>query len=254
MSESSTTIEECPACGAEKIKYWEELETWICERCSYVVEGGVSKKSIPDFSEEIDEDEINDRTWDQSLSIKDKSEANLVEVLSQVEEVADELALSDELEIRAAEIVVEAWTTNFMHGRTKQDTVGAAVYAATRQYQRSIPPSIIADAISGNKQDIKNTYQQLKSEQNLDINPPTPQEFVDAICEELGLSERVSESAVEKLSKTPLPAGNPIGIGAAAVYVACTDGSEDLTLRRVATVTGLTKETVWRQASAIRED
>jgi transcription initiation factor TFIIIB Brf1 subunit/transcription initiation factor TFIIB len=252
MSESSIPVEECPGCGAENITYWEELDTWICDDCSYVVEARISNTSTPDFSEDIDGDEIADQAWDQSISVKDKSEANLVEVLSQVEKVADELLLSHELAIRGAEIIVEAWQANFMHGRTKPDTVGAAVYAASREMQQGIPPAIIANQIESEQQTIKDTYQQLKTDLNLNIDPPSATEYLEHICQELDLTAEVAKTA-EMLLDGYHAGGNPVGIAAAAVYVVSNNEGNELTLRGVAEVTGLTKETIWRQASKIRE-
>lgn len=253
MNESSPPVEECPACSADNLSYWEELETWICDDCSYVVETGVSNSSTPDFSEDIDGDEINDRAWDQSISVKDKSEANLVEILSLVEEVTDELALSHELAIRAAEIAVEAWKANFMHGRTKPDTVGASVYAASREMQQGIPPAIIANNINSNQQSVKDTYQQLKAELNLDIDPPSSTEYLGHICQELDLPAEVA-TTTETVLDGYHAGGNPVGIAAAAVYVVSNNEGNELTLRQAAEAIGLTKETIWRQASQIRKE
>jgi transcription initiation factor TFIIIB Brf1 subunit/transcription initiation factor TFIIB len=252
MNESSPPFEECPACSADNLSYWEELETWICDGCSYVVETGVSNSSTPDFSEDINEDEINDRAWDQSIPVKDKSESNLVDVLSQVEEVADELVLSQELVIRAAEIAVEAWKANFMHGRTKPDTVGAAVYAASREMQQGIPPAIIANKIESDQQSVKDTYQQLKAELNLDIDPPNSTEYLSHVCQELDLTAEIPMTA-EAILDGYHAGGNPVGIAAAAVYVVSNNEGTELTLREAAEATGLAKETIWRQVSKIRK-
>lgn len=253
MSGSPASSEKCPACGDEKISYWDELETEICDHCSFVVETGVSKTSTPDFSQRIGGDEINGLAWEQSISVKDKSEANLVEVLSQVEDVSDELALSHKLTIRAAEVVVEAWKTNFMHGRTKPDTVGASIYAASREIQQGIPPAIIADKIESDPPSVKNTYQQLRSELQLDIDPPNSAEYLRHICQELNLPRDVAMTADTVLDGYHA-GGNPVGIAVAAVYVVLDNEENGLTLRETAEVTGLTKETIWRQVSKIREE
>jgi transcription initiation factor TFIIB len=252
MSESSIPVEECPGCGAENITYWEELETWICDDCSYVIEMSTSKTSSPTLPKDLNRNKVEEETWSQSISVKDKSEANLVDVLSQVETISDELALPGELAIRAAEVVVEAWKINFMHGRTKPDTVGASVYAASREAQQGIPPAIIADKIESDRKTVKKTYQQLKTELQLNIDPPRPLEYLEHICYELNLPSGAKKTAEEILAGHSA-GGNPVGIAAAGVYVASEIEGEDLTLRRAAKVTDLTKETIWRQAERIRE-
>lgn len=99
---------------------------------TYVVETTAAESSTPNFSADVGGDEPNNQDWEQAIIIKDKSEANLIGVLSQVGRVADELILCDELAIQSAEITVQAWKTNFIHGRTMPDTIGASVYAASR--------------------------------------------------------------------------------------------------------------------------
>ncbi len=252
MSELSTPFEECPACRAEKISYWEELETWICDDCSFVIETSTSETSSPTPSKDFDRNDVKEEAWSQSISVRDKSEANLVDVLSQVETICDELELPDTLAIRTAEVAVEAWKTNFMHGRTKPDTVGASVYAASREAQQGIPPAIIADKIDSDRKAVKKTYQQLKTELQLNIDPPRPIEYLGHICSELNLSTEVEKTA-EKILSGHRTGGNPVGITAAAVYIASDIEGYDLTLRRAAKVTGLTKETIWRQADRIRK-
>lgn len=252
MTESSTPVEECPACGAETISYWEELGKWICDDCSYVIEASTSQTSSPSLPRDLDGNQVEEEAWSQSISVKDKSEANLVDVLSQVETISDELTLPDELAIRAAEVVVEAWKINFMHGRTKPDTVGASVYAASREAQQGIPPAIIADKIESDRKTVKKTYQQMKSELQLNIDPPHPLEYVGHICYDLDLPSEVEKTA-EEILVGHRAGGNPVGIAAAGVYIASEIEGEDLTLRRAAEGTDLTKETIWRQAEKIRE-
>ena len=252
MTESSTLVEECPVCGAEMVSYWDELDKWICDDCSYVIETSTSRNSSPTLSKDLDRAEDEEEAWIRSISVKDKSEANLVDVLSQVETISDKLALTDELAIRAAEIVVEAWKTNFMHGRTKPDTVGASVYAASREARQGIPPAIIANKIESDRKTVKKTYQQLKTELQLNIDPPRPAEYIGHLCYVLNLQSGVEKTAEEILAGHRA-GGNPVGIAAAGVYVASEIEGEDLTLRRAAKVTDLTKETIWRQAEGIRE-
>lgn len=252
MTESSTPVEECPACGAETISYWEELDKCVCDDCSYVIESSTSQTSSLNLSTDMDRSEVEEETWSQSISVKDKSEANLVDVLSQVETVSDRLELPDELAIRAAEVVAEAWKINFMHGRTKPDIVGASVYAASREAQQGIPPAIIADKIESDRKTVKKTYQKLKTELQLNIDPPRPTEYLGHICLELNLPSRVEKTAEEILAGHQA-GGNPVGIAAAGVYVASEIDGEELTLRKAAKVTDLTKETIWRQAERIRE-
>lgn len=253
MSRAPSSVEECPACGAERVTRWEDIKVWVCDECSYVVDDTTTKSSAPNFSANTSSDEVEDRDWEQVIAVEDKSEANLVEVVSEAERVAEELGLSEKITLRAAEIVVEAWKVNFTHGRTMPDVVGASVYAASREVQRSVPPAIIADNINTDKQSIKSTYQQLKSELRLDIEPPSPTEYTDHICRESNLPDGVGQKAEELLEEHRIT-GNPVGIAAAACYEAANTEGYRVTLRGAAEKVGLTKETIWRHSSKFNRE
>jgi transcription initiation factor TFIIIB Brf1 subunit/transcription initiation factor TFIIB len=185
------------------------------------------------------------------LSIKDDSEANLVELLSRIEEVGDELSLEVNEVTRAGEIATQAWKTNFMHGRTKEATLSAAVYAATREGERTIPPGIIADTIDVEKRKLKHAYQKLKSAQDLDLDPPDPSDYVKYLCETLDLPQDVEHQVDDILSEQTFIGGSPIGTAAASIYSVSSEKSESITLREIAISTKLTKETIWRHTKKL---
>lgn len=252
MSRTDAPSEECPACGSQSILYRGNLDAWICENCSYVVEETESRSSIPNLRTDFDEEDGRDRRWDHSIPVKDKSEANLIDVLQQVDKLADNLGVNDNLGIRAAEISVEAWKINFMHGRSKSGTVGASMYAASREMQHGIPPQFIADQIESDRKSLKSTYRKLKSELNLAVVPPSPTEYISHICNHLDLTDSVEKEAKGELADYR-GGGNPVGVAAAGVYLSANQSGYDLTLRTVSRAVGLTKETIWRHSENIRE-
>lgn len=230
----------------------------VCSECYAVVDnvsrvddtGRIEESDREDqqHQEEIEED------WTHSVPIKDKSEENLVEVLAQVEEISSNLSLPDSAVIRGGEIITEAWESNFMHGRSKEKAVSAAVYAASRECQYSVPPGVIAKLADIEKRRLKKTFRQLRATQNLDIDPSTPVEYIDYICTQLELHAGVGEQA-EKLIEEIKPSGaNPVGIAGAAVYQANKADGESVTLREIAGATAMTKETVWRHTKRFESD
>jgi transcription initiation factor TFIIB len=254
MTTKKAEIDECVACGSERITFWEDLSSWVCDDCSYVIDstGGVAGVGVSTSSGKNEEKEADQGgDWTNQISIKDKSEANLVDILTQTEDLATELSLPNDVAIRAAEIVAEAWKTNFMHGRTKSTVIGAAVYAATRESENTLPPAAISDVTDAKKQSIKRIYKELKTDQSLDIGPPSPDDYVGEICRLVGLSESIQETAENILSEECIKGGNPVAIAGAGVYQASVDEHPDLTLTDIARATGVTKETVWRHKSRI---
>jgi len=258
MTDSRSNHGECPACGTGSITHWEELGSYICDTCSYVFD---SEDSSADVSFSLSESEQNtdaetaeQTDWQDHVAVKDHSEANLVEVLSRSEEFCEELDLPHELEIRAAEVLTEAWKSNFMHGRNMTDTIAAAMYTISRENGQSIPPGIISRIVGTEKQDVKNTNQKLTQQLSIELDTPTPEEYVPSVCEELGLPTEIQNDAVELLSEERPRGGNPVGIAAAGIYVTCDQRNIDLTLREVAAIVNMTKETIWRKKSKLTEE
>jgi transcription initiation factor TFIIB len=258
MTNTGSNRRGCPACGTGSITHWEELGSYICDTCSYVFDPEDSSSDVPPSLSEP-ETETNSGTaeqthWQEHVAVKDNSEANLVDILSQSEEFSKELDLPQELEIRTAEILTEAWKSNFMHGRNKTDTIAGTLYTVSREKSESIPPGIISRIVGTNKQAVKNTNQKLTKHLSIDLDTPTPEEYVASVCGELGLPMGVQDETIELLSEERPRGGNPVGIAAAGIYVTCNQKDIDLTLREVATTVNMTKETVWRQKSKITED
>lgn len=237
--------EECPACGDASLSYREPIESWLCDGCSYVLDSeAVSTASETDGETSADTEPVD---WESQIAVSDTAEANLIDALSRTEAVADAVGLSDERTLRAGEVIAEAWQTNFMHGRSQERTIGAIIYAVSREVDAALPPALIADAVEADRGPIKQTFQEVSHELDLDIGPPVPREFVAAINGELELPADIERRARQILNQQETSGGNPIGIAAAAIYVACEHSDVAVTLKELAAVTGLTKETIWRQ-------
>jgi len=258
MTNTGSNRRGCPACGTGSITHWEELGSYICDTCSYVFDPEDSSSDVPP-SLSKPETETNSGTaeqthWQEHVAVKDNSEANLVDILSQSEEFSKELDLPQELEIRTAEILTEAWKSNFMHGRNKTDTIAGVLYTVSREKGKSIPPGVISRVVETDKQAVKNTHQKLTKKLSINLETPTPEEYVPSVCRELGVPTEIEDDAVDLLSEKEPRGGNPIGIAAAGIYVTCNQKDIDLTLREVAAIVSMTKETIWRQKSKLTED
>jgi transcription initiation factor TFIIB len=243
-------MDECPSCGSNAIERWEDLQSWICNNCSVVIDGKEGS-NLPDTHDDGDASGNQERgpsneNWQDGIAATDKSEANLIEALTQVEKSGSAFSLSDDAILRTGELVKEAWKSNFMHGRTMEGTVAAAIYTASREFGCSIPPGAIAEESDVDKQSIIKTYRQLKAAQEVELSPPIPSEYVDYICTKLDLPENAKTDALVLLEDHDSASGNPIGVAAAGIYEIARKRPENPTLREVAEVCCLTKETIWR--------
>jgi len=244
-----TAPEFCPACSAESVTHRAQINSWVCDKCSYVLGSDESPNgSTQPVGRTSSRDSVSnpDVDWVSQIAVADTAESNLVEALEQTETTAESVGLSTDQLLRAGELMATAWQTNFMHGRSQERTVGAVVYAASRETDAAVPPAMIADAIGVSKAAIKQTFQKVNRELELEIGPPCPRMFVEALRVEVGLPESVNSTARYLLKRYEPKGGNPVGIAGAAVYVVCEQTEDEITLKELATMSGLTKETVWR--------
>ena len=253
MTGSNEQPSRCPACDTASLSYQEHIESWLCNECSYVVdsdslltETGDTYDSVYDTLEVEESEPVN---WESQIAVRDKSEANLVDALSRTEAISDALSLPEEQMIRSAELVAKAWETNFMHGRSLERTIGAVIYAVSREVDTALPPAMIAEVVETDKSSIKQMFQKLNRELKLEIGPPTPKQFITVICTGLNLPGEVEVTARDVLNQRESKGGNPVGVAAAAVYISCDQTDTGVTLKEIAQLIGLTKETVWRRKS-----
>lgn len=254
MTTQRSPVDSCPACNADCVEFWDDLDSWICGDCGVVLpENELGERTLDELNVDHPDHSTSEleESWRDRISVTDNSEANLVEALHLIDEVAQSVPIQNRVVSRSAEVVTRAWETNFMHGRRKDTTVAAAVYAASREQGCAVPPGVLANSIETEKTSINSLYRKLRAKQDLDIKPPKPTDYVEYICAKQSLSEPVPETATRLLRNTRPVGGNPIGIAAAGVYEAAVTDDRDVTLRDVAETVSLTKETIWRHTKKL---
>ena len=254
MTSSAHQDRECPACRGDAFEHWSDIDAWVCERCAFVLDS-VSERDEVGTGTRDSEDiaQGSPSEWRQSVSVRDNSEATFVEMLSAIERIGTELSLSDEDILQASEFARDGWESNFMHGRTMRGTAAAVIYASTRVRQATIPPEVIASVAGVETSVLKQTYSRLKTEQDIDLNPPVPEDYLEYLCETLEVAEELETEARERLERLGFVGGSPTGTAAAVVYVVSKGEPDSPTLRDVAIAVGLTKETVWRHTNRISD-
>lgn len=192
--------------------------------------------------------------WKAEIDIKDVSDQRLVDLLTRVDVVAEDLALKEAVRVRTAELVVETWESRFMHGRSEDATIAACVSTACREAEQPRPAPAIGEAIGVEASKLKSTFGKLLAELDLELAPVGPAEYVPYLGEELALDGESMAVAIESLREADGISGNPAGIAAAAVYVAISDFPDSVTLSEAGKAAGVTKETVWRKVEDIRDN
>lgn len=231
----------CPNCGlvAQEAA---KLPTSEIQRGSQLTEEGTDVRggSIVDAGE-----------WWSGIDVKDSSDQRLVDALNRMDALAEALVLGPSTRIRAAEVVTEAWEQRFMHGRREDTTLGASVYAACREHGCPRPIGTVAEAANVSQSELQSTYRTLTKELEIRTRVTQASEYVPYLRKQLNLSHQVETESTEVLDELQSISGNPSGIAAAALYVVANANDEPVSYRKAGQAAGVTKETVWRKATAL---
>ncbi len=186
------------------------------------------------------------RKWQTRISTP--IERNLKFALAELKRIASFLDVPKIAEEDAAMIYRMAAEKGLVRGRSMESVVAGALYAACRRH--GVPRTLdeISHAFPLDKKEIGKTYRFICRELRIRILPTSPQDYVQRFASELKLKPKTVSKAVEiikKANKLEITSGKgPMGIAAAALYVAALLSGEKKTQRDVADVAGVTEVTI----------
>lgn len=241
-------VDSCPACGSKNLDVGMAFADGLCKDCGLVLDGGV-KSYIHELKTPRDEKGTSDGAdWAEEVKITDSSDKQLVCLFERLDEVACSLEMGSEEINQAAEIIAESWKLSFLHGRSKNATVGAAIAVACREYGRPRPLGIVAESVGVNDKKLQTTFKELVKRLGLSLNPPTPDEFITYLGHQLNVPESTIIEARDLIKGEQANlVGNPVGHAAAALYLRAKSSERDVSLRETAEAAGIVKETVWKR-------
>ncbi|MGE4595782.1 MAG: TFIIB-type zinc ribbon-containing protein [Nitrososphaerales archaeon] len=188
------------------------------------------------------------RTWDGRSQVHEPVDRNLRQAFSELDRLADKLNLSDAVIEKAAYIYRKSLEKGLVRGRSISALIAASLYAACRDTETPRTLKDVAAACNIKKKDIARCYRLLLREMNMRMPVVDPTKCVSRIASKAGLSEKTKRSALVILHKaeaTRTSAGkDPMGLAAAALYVACVMEGESKTQKDVAEAAGVTEVTI----------
>lgn len=186
------------------------------------------------------------KRWQKRLSTV--MEKNLKIALGELRRLSSYLNLPTSIEEEAGKIYTEAVQKNLVRGRSIESVVAGVVYAACRR--QNIPRTLdeIAEASGIDKKEIGRSYRYVTRELKIKILPSNPVDYISRFASVLGYGPETQSKAIEILSQAlslELTSGRgPIGIAAAALYIAGLLEGERRTQRDISEVSGVTEVTI----------
>jgi transcription initiation factor TFIIB len=188
------------------------------------------------------------RKWQIRSRVHSSVDRNLAQAMSELERLSSQLGLPKPIRELAALLYRKSIIQKLVRGRSIEAMVAATLYAACRIRQKPRPLDEIADASRVDKKKLGQCYRLLLRSLDVRIPLSNPVDYISRFAAELSLSSPVQLRTVEILKQSRdmgLTIGrDPLGLAAAAIYVASIMLDERRTQREIAEVARVTEVTV----------
>ena len=167
------------------------------------------------------------RTWDSRSKANSSSDRNLRQALGELSALKDKLTLTDAVIEKASYIYRKANEKNLVRGRSISAMLAASLYAACRDAETPRTLNDLSESANIKRKDIARCYRLLYRE--LDLKMPVVDSVfcISRIASSLDIPEKTRRHAINIIRETQeqhQTAGkDPMGLAAAALYMACVE-------------------------------
>jgi len=176
--------------------------------------------------------------------------------MAELDRLSDKVHIPSSVKEKAAVIYRKALEKGLVRGRSIAAISAAALYSACRTSETPRALREIAEASLVDKKDVARCYRLLLRELNLHMPIAEPLTYVSKIAEKTGISGPTQGFAVKIINKAKASraaAGkDPMGLAAAALYIACLQGNEKKTQKDIAEAAGVTEVTVRNRYKSLK--
>ena len=188
------------------------------------------------------------RKWQIRSRVHSSIDRNLAQAMTELDRLSSKVTAPSAVKEKAAVIYRKALDEGLVRGRSIAAIAAASLYAACRI--TGTPRSLreIAEASLVDKKDIARCYRLLLRELDLHIPLADPLIYVTKIARKADIPGQIQAEAVKILKEAKrkhVSAGkDPMGLAAAALYIACKRLGEKKTQKEIADAAGVTEVTV----------
>ncbi len=196
------------------------------------------------------------RKWQIRSRVHSSIDRNLAQAMSELERLSGKVSISPPIREKASVVYRKALDKGLVRGRSINSIVAASLYAACRKSGVPRTLSEISEASLVDKKDVARCYRLLLQE--LDFHMPVADAltYVSKIAEKNGISGKTQGAAITILAEARrkrFAAGkDPMGLAAAALYIACLQLNEKITQKEIAEAAGVTEVTVRNRYKALK--
>ena len=188
------------------------------------------------------------RKWQIRSRAHASVDRNLAQAMAELDRLSDKLNTHGPIKENAAMIYRKALAKGLVRGRSIAAIMAAALYAACRDSKTPRTLQEIAKASLVHKKDVARCYRLLLRDLNIQMPIASPMTYVFKIANGAGISGQCQGLAIKILreaGKRRVASGkDPMGLAAAALYIACLQNNEKKTQKGIAEAAGVTEVTV----------
>jgi transcription initiation factor TFIIB len=197
------------------------------------------------------------RKWQIRSRVHSSVDRNLAQAMAELDRLTDKLHIPPPIKEKAAVTYRKALDKGLVRGRSISAIAAASLYAACRITQTPRTLREISRHSPIDKKDIARCYRLLLRELKLQMPVPAAQKRVPKIAAKVGVGEKTQRKAVEILDEAErlrTTAGkDPMGLAAAALYIACVMNDEKRTQKMIADAAGITEVTIRNRYKGLKE-
>jgi len=197
------------------------------------------------------------RKWQIRSRVHSSIDRNLAQAMAELDRLSDKVYIPPPIKEKAAVTYRKALDKGLVRGRSIAAIAAAALYAACRGTGTPRTLREIAEASLVDKKDVARCYRLLLRE--LDVHMPIadPLTYVSKIAERTGISGKTQGLAIQILrearSRRAAAGKDPMGLAAAALYIACLQNNEKKTQKDIAEAAGVTEVTVRNRYKTLKK-
>ena len=197
------------------------------------------------------------RWWQNSCRVYASVGKNIAQAMAELERLSERLHIPSPIQETAAVIYRKALKKGLVRGRSISAVAAASLYAACRLTRTPRTLRELASHTPIDTKDLAQYYRVLLRELDLRMPVAKPQLRVPKIAALAGVGEKTQQRAVEILREAErlkaTSGRNPMGLAAAALYIACLENGENRTQKVIADASGVTEVTVRNRYKELKE-
>ena len=196
------------------------------------------------------------RKWQIRSRVHSSVDRNLAQAMAELDRLSDKLYIPGPIKEKAAVVYRKSLEKGLVRGRSIAAIAAASLYAACRNSETPRTLREIAEASLVDKKDVARCYRLLLRELEMQMPIADPMTYVSKIAERTGISgptQGIAIKIIHEAKKRRAASGkDPMGLAAAALYIACLQSNEKKTQKDIAEAAGVTEVTVRNRYKSLK--